>query len=100
MEQALRQADQRHAGQARAALDERAAGLCAEQGRRRASDLRLAVEAGGEKAGEQELRRRRGSVHASACSRRSAELKSTENPMNRQTWMWMQASVALMANAA
>src|SRR4051812_22841771 len=102
MEQALRPADQRHAGQARAALGERAASLCAEQGRGRAPDLRLAVEAGGEERRErQQLSEEEARERARKCAfpfdRRTP---SREEPMNRDTWMWMQASVALMANAA
>ena len=37
---------------------------------------------------------------ARKCALPSIRRTDTEDAMNRQTWLWMQASVALVANAA
>src|SRR5688500_10117011 len=101
VEQALGPAAHGHAGPPRASREPGAGSLCAERGRDRAPGRRLAGQAvlqAGPRS--QELIIGGGTRERVSKSALPSIDQQQRNAMNREQWMWMRASVALVAAAA
>src|SRR5688572_23292951 len=101
VEQAHEGTDPGHDGQPRPAVGPRAAGLCHDRCRRRSPDQRMAEEADGEARRRREELTKVGRGSAGAkLALLSFRSRLERTRMTREQWLWLRASVALVAAGA